>query len=386
MRRIGIFSGTFDPVHLGHLRAAQACLESLGLERVLFAPFGKPLIRQAEASAAHRLEMIRLQIAGVPGLEASEVDLGQGPRYAVDTLRDLKKRYPGAEFFYIVGADKLADIPHWKDARELFRMCRFAAFPRLGYELGPLCEALRAEGAVVHLIPADPVIVSSGQIRALLRLLSDAAGQLAPRVAEYIAARGLYQPDYERMVRQAVSQGRFVHSLGVRQTASRLALRYGLPMQKAGVAGILHDCAKNMELARLQAIARQSRLTRDPQVLGSNALLHGPVGAYLARMRYHINDAHILNAIRYHTTGRAGMGPLELAIFVADAIEPSRKYAGLDTVRRQAEEDLRLAALTSLAGTQEFVKTKGLVNSPLSAQAIADLRLRLKRPYQEDFA
>lgn len=377
MRRIGIFSGAFDPVHLGHLRAAQACRRSMGLEQVLFVPFGRPLIRHTEASAAHRLEMIKLAIAGQEGLAASDLDLRRGPRYAVDTLRDFRQRNPDAALVYLVGADKLADIPFWKDAPALFELCEFAAFARAGYDAKSLCEALRGHGARVTLVPLEPLTMSSGQIRAQLRLLSDAPGKLQPEVAEYIAANGLYQPDYERMVRQAVSVSRLNHSRGVRQVAARLARIHGLPMQKAGIAGILHDCAKNMELARLQAIARQARLGLDAQTLSSNALLHGPVGAQIARLRYHIQDTHILNAIRYHTTARAGMDALELAIFVADAIEPSRAYPGLDQVRAQAERSLLQAALTSLTGTQQFVKTKGLVESPLSLQAIEDIRHRL---------
>jgi len=103
------------------------------------------------------------------------------------------------------------------------------------------------------------------------------------------------------------------------------------------------------------------------------------VGAQVAKMRFHITDTQILDAIRYHTTGRAGMRGLELAVFVADAIGPGRSYPGLERVRRQAEKDLRLAALTSLTGTQKYVKTKGLVYSPLSLQAIEDLRSRLRR-------
>lgn len=385
MRRIGIFSGTFDPVHRGHLRAAQACLASMHLDEVFFVPFGKPLARQTEASTQHRAQMIALSIAGIPGLSLSKMDLVDQPRYAIDTVRDFKKRYPDAELVYIVGADKLSDIPAWKDAITLLTLCEFAVFPRAGYDAAALCDFLRAYGARVTLIPSELITMSSGQIRALLRLLSDAPGKLLPTVAAYIASNGLYQPDYERMVRQAVSQSRFAHSQGVRQTAVNLAYLHGLPMQKAGVAGILHDCAKNMELSRLQAIARQARITRDPLTLKSNALLHGPVGAQIARMRYHISDAHILNAIRYHTTGRAGMDGLELVVFVADAIEPNRKYPGLELISEQAEQDLRLAALTSLSGTQQFVKTKGLVNSPLSAHAIADLRHRLQtRP--DEFA
>lgn len=379
MRRIGIFSGTFDPVHIGHLRAAQACLSFMKLDTVLFLPFGRPLIRQAEAAGDHRAAMIRLTIAHSPGLSLDEADLLDRPRYAVDTLRHLRQRYPDAQLVYIVGADKLADIPFWKDAPALFELCEFAAFPRAGYEAGALCEALRQQGARVTLVPSELMTMSSGQIRAQLRLLSDAPGRLLPQVAEYIAARGLYQPDYERMLRQALLPARLRHAQGTRQTAVHLARLHHLPMQKAGVAGILHDCAKNMELARLQAIARQARLDIPPEHLGSNALLHGPVGAQVARLRYHISDTQVLDAIRYHTTGRAGMGGLELAVFVADAIEPSRRYQGLDKVRAQAERDLRLAALTLLTGSQSIIKTKGQVNSPLSAQAITDLRARLRR-------
>jgi nicotinate-nucleotide adenylyltransferase len=386
VRRIGIFCGTFDPVHIGHLQAAQACLQALQLERVLFVPSGKPLIRQADASAEHRCEMIRLTIAGHPELVLSGIDLQPQPRHAVDIVGELRRRYPDAELIYIIGANKLRDIPGWKDAGQLMTMCSFAVYPRVGYDAPALCGTLRFHGARVTLVPAAQVTMSSGQIRAQLRLLSDAPGKLLPRVAEFIASNGLYQPDYERMVRQAVSPSRLLHSQGARQTAVRLARLHGLPMQKAGVAGILHDCAKDMELGRLQAIARQARLPCDAQAMGSNALLHGPVGAQIARMRYHVSDTHILNAIRYHTTGRAGMNALELAIFVADAIEPTRKYPGLELVRGQAQEDLRLAALTSLAGTQEFVKTKGLSESPLSLMAIADLRARLRYTVEEDKA
>ncbi len=380
MRRIGIFSGTFDPVHLAHLDMAQACLDGLGLEKVLLTPFGRPLAREPEASPQHRFRMLELAVRGRRGMAVCGADMQDSPRYAVDTVRSVQKLFPDARLVYIIGADKPADIPTWREAAALFRLCDFAICPRAGYDAAGLRDFLIGHGARVTLIPAAFRTMSSGQARAQLRLLSDAGGMLMPEVAEYIAANGLYQPDYERMVRQAVSAGRFVHSLGVRQTGARLARIHGAPMQKAGVAGILHDCAKCMELPRLQAIARQARLALDPMTLSSNALLHGPVGAELARLRYHVGDAHILSAISCHTTGRGGMGLLELTVFVADAIEPSRKYPGLETVREQAERDLRLAALTSLTGTQDFVKTKGGVESPLSRQAIEDLRRHAGRP------
>ena len=378
MGRIGILSGTFDPVHTGHIAVAQASLAFLHLDRVMLAPFGMPLIRRPEAGPQHRLEMLRMATAGETGIEVSEVDMITSPRYAVDTVKAIATQYPGQEIVYIVGADKLPDIPRWREVKTLFSACSFAVYPRAGYDAAGLCEELRRQGARVALLPCEEVNMSSSRVRARLRLMSDAPGMLLPELAAYIAAHGLYQPDYARMVRQAVSAGRYAHSLGVRAVGAHLALKYGAPIQKAGVAGMLHDCAKCMEISRLQAIARKGRISLPEKAMSSNALLHGPVGALVSKLRYHIYDEDILDAIRYHTTGRAGMSALELVIFVADAIEPTRKnYPGLSAIRAQAGENLRRAALTALTGTQEFIKIKGGVNSPLSAQAIEDLNGQL---------
>ena len=379
MRKIGIFSGTFDPVHTGHLDMAQACLNALGLEKVLLMPSGRPLAREPEADASHRLRMLQLATAGRKGLEACGADVQKTPRYAVDTVRWVRKAYPDAQLVYIIGADKPADIPTWREASALFQLCDFAVLPRSGHDAEGLRDFLLGHGARAALVPAPARPISSGQIRACLRLLSDAQGMLPPEVAEYIAANGLYQPDYARLVRQAMSPGRFTHTLGVRRCAARLARLWGAPIQKAGVAAVLHDCAKCMELPRLQLIARQTRLDCDPQTFASNALLHGPVGAEIARLRYHVGDPDILDAIRYHTTGRAGMGALEITVFVADAVEPARSYPGVGRVRALAERDLRLAALASLLGTREFVRHRGGRESPLSIQAIQSLRAMAAR-------
>ncbi|MDD4080387.1 MAG: bis(5'-nucleosyl)-tetraphosphatase (symmetrical) YqeK [Eubacteriales bacterium] len=380
MGRIGILSGTFDPVHIGHIAVARACLALLGLDKVLLAPYGKPLIRRPMAAPHHRYEMLRMACAGEKGIEVSAVDLPETPRYAIDTVKAIAMEYPGQEIVYIVGADKLPGIPSWREAGALYEACTFAVYPRAGYDAPALLDNLREKGARVEALPCGEVNLSSSQVRAKLRLLSDAPGMLLPELAAYIAAHGLYQPDYAGMVRQAVSASRFAHSLGVRAMGARLALIHGAPIQKAGVAGILHDCAKCMELSRLQAIARKGRLKVSPQAMGSNALLHGPVGALIAKLRYHIYDGEILGAIGCHTTGRADMNALEMVIFVADAIEPSRKtYPGLEKARAQAEQNLVQAALTALTSTRDAIKNRGGVYSPLSAQAIGDLESQLAR-------
>lgn len=380
MRRIGIFCGTFDPVHLGHLRVAQAALMALQLERVLFIPIAQPLTRRPHASIKHRAAMLAAAIQDLPGMQLADSDLCSLSPYAVDAVGLLTKRFPDAQLIYLAGADKLPDIPGWKQAFELFASCIFAVYPRAGSAVEPWLTRLQGAGAQAVLLQGEPWAISGGQVRGQLRLLSDAPGRLPKQVAAYIAAHGLYQPDYERMLQHALSPARLAHSQRVRLTAVRLAMRHGLNMQKAGVAGILHDCAKNMELGRLQAIAQRARLNLGPEVLASNALLHGPAGAQVARLRYHISDADILNAIRYHTTGRAGMSELELLIYLADAIEPGRDYPGAARLRRLAEKDLQRAALCSLLEVKRYVKAKGFADSPLTGQALADLLAHNNQP------
>lgn len=377
MQQIGFFPGTFDPVHEGHLSSALYAKQALGLDRVIFFVAGRTRFRQPEADLAHRAAMLELSITSLPGLGLVQLNGGKKARSALELSRLAKQLYPDARLSYLMGADKAARIPHWADRQALFSACKLLILPRVGYDAQQVAQLLRSLGGSATALDMQGMYASSGMVRARLRLLQDAEGLISQDVSAYIAEHGLYQPGYQTMLRQAVSPQRFRHSLGVRSTAVQLAKEHGAPLQKAGVAAILHDCAKNMELSRLQAIARQARLTQNPQVLSSNALLHGLVGAHLARTRYHISDVHILNAIRYHTTGRAGMNLTELVLFVADAIEPARSYKELALIRQQAQVDLRLAALTSLLATSKYVRLKGGTDSPLSLEAIEDLKRRL---------
>ena len=382
MGRIGILCGAFDPVHLGHLAIARAGLSHLKLSQVLLVPCEREQQR-SEISLQQRLEMLRIATAGEVGMDVLDAISLSTPRYAVDVVAAVAAAYPGRPITLMVGADELADLPRWQDADRLLALCQIAVYPREGYDAGALAEGLILRGARVEVLPCPGLDMSSRQIRALVRSLSDAPGMLQPEIAAYIAAQGLYQTDYARMVQKMMTASRFVHSLGVRQVGARLALKHGLPMQKAGVAGILHDCAKCLPMKRLQSLAKKSKLSLPGPTLESNALLHGPVGAYITQEQYHIQDQEILDAIYYHTTGRAGMKGVELVIYVADAIEPSRKlYPGLLQIRDQAEVDLKQAALTALVGGQTFIRAGGGFNSPLSQQAIADLTSRMKFTHQ----
>lgn len=158
---------------------------------------------------------------------------------------------------------------------------------------------------------------------------------------------------------ETLSAKRYIHTLSVAYTASCLAMAHGESMDDAMVAGLLHDCAKAMHGSELMAICEKSHL-RMNAVERSNptALLHAKVGAYLAEHKYGISDNNILNAIRYHTTGRPDMSRLEKIIYIADYIEPGRKQlAGLEMIRRIAYQDLDWTMENILANTLAYLQT-----------------------------
>lgn len=156
-----------------------------------------------------------------------------------------------------------------------------------------------------------------------------------------------------------LSSKRYAHTLGVAYTAAALAMAHGEPMEDAMIAGLLHDCAKSMHGSELVAICEKARLNVTA-VERSNptALLHAKAGAYLAQHKYGVNDDNILNAIRYHTTGRPDMSRLEKILYIADYIEPNRKQpAELDMIRRIAFQDLDWTMEKILANTLAYLRT-----------------------------
>lgn len=171
-----------------------------------------------------------------------------------------------------------------------------------------------------------------------------------------------HQPEIEKLRRameKELSTGRYTHTLGVAYTAAALAMAHAGDMEKAMIAGILHDCAKSMHGSELVAICEKAHLNVTAVERGNpTALLHAKAGAYLAERKYGITDMDILNAIRYHTTGRPDMSRLEKMVYIADYIEPGRKQnQDLSLIRRLAYQDLDSAMEKILADTLAYLRT-----------------------------
>jgi nicotinate-nucleotide adenylyltransferase len=190
VKTIGLYGGSFDPVHTGHLLVAQAAMEELALSRLFFIPAAqspfKPDNRMADGAV--RVRLLRLALAGKTDCEIDEQELQRGGvSYSIDTLRDYVKRFPHAKIFYLIGADNVAKLNEWREAGELAKLAEFVAIPRPGQNEVPFPQPFR--GRMLHGFPFG---VSSSQIRKRIKANLPICHLVSPAVAEAIRGSGLY--------------------------------------------------------------------------------------------------------------------------------------------------------------------------------------------------
>lgn len=180
------------------------------------------------------------------------------------------------------------------------------------------------------------------------------------------------------IVKKHLPERRYIHTLGVTDTAVMLAKRYGADERKAELAGIFHDYAKYRPKEEMQNIIRSENMPQDLLMYDSE-LWHAPVGAYLVKKEVGITDEEILDAIRYHTTGRPGMTTLEKVVFLADYIEPNRSFPGVEEVRKAAENSLDEAIVLCLQNTIRFLLSKNQLIYPQTVETYNDLQRKMNQ-------
>jgi nicotinate-nucleotide adenylyltransferase len=200
--RIGIMGGTFDPIHDGHLVAAEETAWALELDRVLFIPtYLPPHKHEPVTSAAHRVAMVKVAIADNPVFELSTIEVERGGRsYTVDTLDQLHSIYPGAQFHLIVGMDSLEDLPEWHDPAGILRLARIAAVHRSGWnvvDLDKLAEAVPAAAGRVMIIRIPGLDISSTDLRARIQDGHPIRYLMPDPVIAYITVNNLYRAEDE---------------------------------------------------------------------------------------------------------------------------------------------------------------------------------------------
>ncbi len=198
-RRVGILGGTFDPVHCGHLEIARRAVDESSLDRVIFIPAGNPRLKSSEptASAEHRMGMLGLAIAGIPGFDVSDIELGRsGPTRTVDTLRELRREIgEDIELLFILGLDVLGRFDQWIDPQLVVEQARLLAVSRPGYT-GFDWEEFYGQNPYavgrVDCIDSTAIDISASELRGRLASAASVAGLLPVAVEQYIRENGLY--------------------------------------------------------------------------------------------------------------------------------------------------------------------------------------------------
>ena len=385
MERIGIYGGSFNPPHLGHIRAARWAVDTLGLSKMLVIPCnispGKPLPADPVENE-ERLQMLQLAIQNTPKLELCDLEIARGGvSYTCDTVEQLRRDYPDAELILCMGSDAFAHFETWKDPQRIIANASLAVSCRgkRSDDTQAAQQRLEAMGARIYVLENPVTQISSTQLRRLLEFRC-AGDFLEPKVAEYIQMRGLYgtnvdhrQLPMERLEKVVISllkPSRVNHVLGCRDTAVELAKRWGADETDAARAGILHDITKALDGPLQLTLCREYGIILDEFSENNPKTLHALTGSLVAQRIFGENP-QVVDAIRWHTTGKADMTLLQKIIYVADYMEPNRDFEGVEQLRHLAFTDLDGALKLGLEMTLSMLKDQGRQISPESQQALA---------------
>lgn len=391
MEHIGIFGGSFNPPHIGHIRAAECAVRQLGLTKVLLVPAYQVPHKEPAAgdpTPAQRLEMTRLAAENHPLLEVSDVEIRRSGRsYTWDTVRTLREQYPGAKLTVLLGSDMFRGFGQWINADKIMGEASLAVVSRgekrEEQAIAQAAVPLRAAGAEVTVVPNPVTEVSSTQVR---RLLAFGCGDefLPGALAAYIRQNQLYDTaanwkqlpmeQLEPVVVRLLNPNRVRHVLGCRDTCVALAETWGADVTDAARAGLLHDITKALDGPLQLTLCRAYDKILDDFSMKYPKTLHALTGSLVARRIFGENE-QVVSAICSHTTGKPNMNLLETIVYVADYMEPNRDFPGVDRLRALAWSDLRGALKLGLEMTLEHLKNQGCEVSPESAAALAWLNL-----------
>ena len=393
MGRIGIYGGTFNPPHRGHMQAARQAVELLTLDKLLLIPDHAPphkTMPEGTPAAQERLELVRLTAREIPRAEASDLELlREGRSYTADTVELLHRTYPGDELFLLMGTDMFLAFPQWREPETI---CRYATLvvmlrereePKLQQELQAQAQHIRKKlDGKVKFLKNEALPMASTDVRRMLTFQA-VGDMLTPAVLERIRTFGFYGVGrdlralpmelLEAEVVRLLDPKRVPHVLGCRDTAAKLAEQYGANVTDAARAGLLHDVTKALPPELQLQLCREYGIPLDPFSRDNPKTLHATTGAWVAKRIFGENEA-VFQAIASHTTGCGHMNPLQKIIYIADYMEPNRDFPGVERLRAAVDRDLDLAVLLGLEMTVEMLRHQGRRVARDSLEAIESLR------------
>lgn len=307
MSKVGILGGSFDPIHEGHIYIAKCAMKELNLDKILIVPTMLSPFKEKTPPVCFedRYQMCKLACASLEHFEVSPIEHQlSSPSYTIDTITALKKECDD-EFYFIIGSDQAKLLGEWRKINKLITMVKFVVVSREKEEI--VCD-------YPHIpLYVTPHPASSSEIR------KGNFMYLAEGVRQYIFKKELY---LREIVHSRMSDKRFCHTLSVRKLSMELAEIHGLDVQKASLAALLHDIAKEFDSETMEKYMRLE--SKEHQAM-PRAVHHQYVGALFVKSVLRLNDEDVIQAIYYHTTGGVD-NPYVYLLFIADKIEPGRNY------------------------------------------------------------
>ena len=367
MEKIGIFGGSFNPVHNEHYKIAKGAIEELNLDKLYIVPTNIAPHKQnlSAISGEDRLNMLEICFANVKKAEICDYEIkSKGVSYTYLTILHFKKLYPSAQIYFMMGSDMLENFPTWKNPEIITKNASLVLVERRGEDL----DTFKLVNKIKELYGVDVAVLneygttfSATEIRVRASLGLSIEKFLPKGVEDYIKTHNLYAGDeYYEYVKSVLPNKRLNHTAGVIITAIKYAKLLNVDVKKAELSALLHDIAKYENVENFD----DSVVPKDCP----SEVAHQFIGERIARCKLKVKDEDVLNAIKYHTTGRPNMSLLEKIIYVADLLEPSRAYKGVDELRKAVQDDFESGFKICIEEVLEFLQKQGGEIYPLTTE------------------
>lgn len=378
--RIGIFGGSFNPPHIGHVLAAEKTVETLGLDKLIVIPAGEPPHKDLPAntpSVEERLALTKIAFSHISCAEVSDVEMRrEGKSYTITTIEHFRQIYPEDTLFLLMGTDMFITLGSWYRGDEILKMIIPTVFARKDHEEETIriksTEYTEKYGTVSEIIDVDVTEAASTDIRELLQNRKGSS-LLCDEVYSEIVKHRFYgvKPEFVWLREKSYAlhkPKRIPHVMGCEEEAAKLAERWGYDADSAREAGILHDITKKLGLEEQLLLCNKYGILNDTLENKSEKLLHSKTGAAFSKDMFGIPD-DIFTSIRWHTTGRAEMTLLEKIIYLADYVEQTRDFEGVELLRQLCYEDLNAAMELGLKMSIEDLEERGSPIHPKTLEA-----------------
>ncbi len=345
--KVLIYGGSFDPVHKGHYSILKEACSYLKPDKVhIFTAYQSPFKNKSPRPFALRKKMAEEALSPIyPNIIFDDFEQEQKRIvYTYETIKRVKKLYPGCQVYLLVGTDCLNDMPRWKQAEYIFKNSVIVAGIRKGVNF-------KTQDFKYILLKGDFPLISSTNIRLAIMSNGLLPNSILPSTGKRIEKDLMYGLDLHKWLEEHLRPKRYLHVKLVAQASVELGRLYGANLEDCALAAILHDAGKSMSNEDLINYAVKNNLkVRDFKDICkfSPSLLHSEVSYHIAKTIFKVKNSEILNAVRYHTLGRKNMSLLEQIIFISDMASKDRKIKDARIVKQAALASLQAGVFAAM--------------------------------------